>query len=119
MVAGYPTHGREPRAVYCVVNSLKSVTKECMHMAGPREAEVPQSPETQPPDVRDELDQTQITHDGPERDGDTGTAPSAHLGAVEDEVTPVQPPMRGPDDLVGNEDQGELVIDPADEITPG
>jgi hypothetical protein len=88
-------------------------------MAGPREAEVPQSPETQPADVRDELDQTQITHDGRARDGDTGSTPSAHLGAVEDEVTPVQPPMRSPDDLVGDEDQDETEIDPADEITPG
>ena len=39
-------------------------------------------------------------------------------GAVEDEVTPVQTPMRSPDDLVG-EDNGEQIIDPADEITPG
>jgi len=41
------------------------------------------------------------------------------MGAVEDEVTPVQAPMRSPDDLVGDGDEGEQIIDPADEITPG
>lgn len=89
-------------------------------MAGVRETEVPQSPETQPAAVRDELDQTQITHDGTARDGEQVEASSSsHLGAVEDEVTPVQTPMSGPDDILGNDDQGEQVFDPADEITPG
>ena len=89
-------------------------------MAGVRDTEVPQSPETQSPEVRDELDQTQITHDGPARDGDgPSESPSAHLGAVEDEVTPVQPPMRSPDDLIGDQDEDDQIIDPADEITPG
>lgn len=89
-------------------------------MAGTRETEVPQSPETQPPAVRDQLDQTLTTHDGTARDGDQVAAnTSAHLGAVEDEVTPVQTPMSGPDDVVGIDDQGQQVIDPADEITPG
>jgi hypothetical protein len=89
-------------------------------MADAREAEVPQSPETQPPEVRDELDQTQITHEGTARDGDdVDTNTSSHLGAVEDEVTAVQAPMRSPEDLVGNDDQGEQIVDPADEITPG
>lgn len=89
-------------------------------MAGVRDTEVPQSPETQPPEVRDELDQTQITHEGTARDGEqVETNSSSHMGAVEDEVTTVQPPMSGPDDLLGNDDQGEQVFDPADEITPG
>ena len=89
-------------------------------MAGAREAEVPQSPETQSPEVRDELDQEQITHDGPARSGDDSPATaSSHLGAVEDEVTPIQMPMRSPDDLIGDEDQDEQLLDPADEITPG
>lgn len=89
-------------------------------MAGVRDTEVPQSPETQSPAVRDELDQTQITHEGVARDGEqVNTSSSSHLGAVEDEVTPVQPPMSGPDDLLGDDDRGEQVFDPADEITPG
>ena len=89
-------------------------------MAGTREAKVPQSPETQAPEVRDELDQEQITHDGRARSGGEGDATSSsHLGAVEDEVTPIQMPMRSPDDLVGDEEQDEQLLDPADEITPG
>ena len=50
----------------------------------------------QPADVRDELDQTQVSHEGRPK----ATA-STHLGATEDEVTPIVPPMRGPGNLVG------------------
>ena len=89
-------------------------------MAGEGEAQLPQSPETQPLDVREQLSQDQISHDGAARSG-AGTTPgtSAHQGAVEDEMTPVMPPMRGPDDLVDEDDSAEELIDPADEITPG
>ena len=84
------------------------------------EAGVPQSPETQPPFVRDQLDQDLISHDGPERVGDEvepGT--SSHLGAVDTEVTPNMPPVRGADDLVSPGPGADELVDPADEITPG
>ena len=54
-----------------------------------------------------------------------------HLGAVEDEESPVIPPMSGPADLVGERDVngqgnetgqtevGEELFDPRDELTPG
>jgi hypothetical protein len=89
-------------------------------MADAGSAGVPQSPETQSPDVREQLDQGSISHEGSARTGDDAeTGTTAHLGAVETEVTPNMPPVRGPDDLVSPEQPGDSVIDPADEITPG
>ncbi len=80
---------------------------------------IPQSPETQPPEVREELAQSNISHDGVARDVDAvQPGDSSQLGAVEDEVTPIAPPMQGPGDLVGDEDS-LMGIDPVDEITPG
>lgn len=92
-------------------------------MAG--ESAVPQSPETQPPHVREELDQTGTSHDGSARAVDDPTSDSASgFGAVETENTPVMAPMRSPDELVTDETFSEAAfedveIDPADEITPG
>ena len=80
---------------------------------------IPQSPETQPSEVREELAQSNISHDGAPRNADeTQPGDSSQLGAVEDEVTPIAPPMQGPGDLVGDEDSS-MGIDPVDEITPG
>jgi hypothetical protein len=86
----------------------------------------PQSPEVQPADVRDELDQNQVSHEG-RPEATRGGKPSTHMGATEDEVTPVVPPMRGPRNQVGadaagdsrSESTDEQLIDPVDEITPG
>ena len=80
---------------------------------------VPESPETQPQSVREQLDQEQISHDGDRREtGDATSGADVHLGAVETEVTPNMPPVRGPEDLVASSvDDDE--VDPADEITPG
>jgi hypothetical protein len=95
----------------------------------------PKSPEKQDEYVRDELDQEFITHQGdyrsakdaPTSDGKRGQ----HLGATDDEVVPIVPPMAGPADLIGehdvnaqgnesgNTDIGEEAIDPRDELTPG
>jgi hypothetical protein len=89
-------------------------------MADRGEAGVPQSPEVQPAPVRDQLDQTLTTHEGTERDAQSADpGSSSHLGAVDTEVTPITPPMSGPDDLVGDEDVDDDLIDPAAEITPG
>ena len=53
---------------------------------------------------------------------------SKHLGATDDEVVPITPPMAGPADLIGerNEDAqgndgdaGDEMIDPREELTPG
>ena len=87
---------------------------------------IPQSPEVQPAAVRDELDQDQVSHEG-RPEANRGGKPSTHLGATEDAVTPVVPPMRGPGNLVGPDAAGEShdesadapLIDPVDEITPG
>ena len=87
---------------------------------------VPQSPEVQPPAVREQLHQDNMTHRGTEERVRAG-GPAEHLGADETEVTPIVPPMRGPGNLVGGTAPGEAgansedddLIDPADEITPG
>jgi hypothetical protein len=95
--------------------------------------ETQKSPETQPEYVKDELDQDLVTHQGEQRRAPSGQAKPGgqHLGAVEDEQTPIIPPMSGPADLVGEEDVdgqgnesghteiGEELFDPRDELTPG
>ena len=95
----------------------------------------PKAPETQEPYVREELDQEFITHQGENR----GPTPPIeqperrmkHLGANDDEVVPVVPPMAGPADLVGEKREnaqgnesgsteiGEESVDPREELTPG
>ncbi len=99
--------------------------------------DTPQSPEGQSEYVRDELDQTDITHRGDKRQAPDKHAEqveaanaSRHLGAVDDEVVPVVPPMSGPADLVGEHNENaqgnengksddEELFDPYDHITPG
>ena len=83
------------------------------------EADVPQSPETQPPDVREQLGQEQISHDGTAQRGGHPHPRTWQQGALETEVTPITPPMRGPADLVSPEQDDDDLIDPADELTPG
>ena len=91
-----------------------------MLMAGEGEQGTPQSPETQPANVREQLDQDLISHEGAARGGDQAEPGTMrHMGAVGTEVTPVTPPMRGPGDLVGEQASDDDSIDPADEITPG
>jgi|FLYN01.1.fsa_nt_gi hypothetical protein len=94
----------------------------------PDHEETPQSPETQGPYVREELDQDEITHTGNRRiptQRKPGEDYYEHLGANEDEVVPVIPPMTGPADLVGQKDQhaqggsDEELLDPREELTPG
>ncbi len=97
----------------------------------------PQSPEVQKEYVREELEQDEITHKGDKREApDKESAhselsnASRHLGAVDDEVVPVVPPMSGPADLVGEQDENaqgnesgksddEELFDPYDHMTPG
>lgn len=82
------------------------------------DTDLPRSPETQAPSVREQLEQDQVSHDGVARpSASSESGPDLHRGAVEDEVTPISPPMRGPDDLVS--DSSDVIIDPDDEITPG
>lgn len=88
----------------------------------------PQSPETQPADVREELGQDNVTHEGQQRTTeDAGPMPTSHFGAVEDDYTghsdqvPVTPPMAGPANLIDDR-QGEdpsVFVDPQDEILGG
>ena len=87
----------------------------------------PQSPEVESPRVREELHQTGVSHEGDPQTPTTG-GPSQHLGATDEEMTPVRAPMRGPENLVGptgrRGGRGGRADDPpdrpaADEITPG
>ncbi len=90
-----------------------------------RTDDIPQSPETQPVDIREQLSQENISKVGEPRDAsDAGEKQSSHFGAVEDDynghvdMTPVTPPMEGPYNLIGGDaesDQSEDV-DPHDEI---
>jgi hypothetical protein len=98
-------------------------------------AGAPQSPEKQDEYVRDELDQEFITHQGDYRTRRATPTSSEmrgkHLGATDDEMVPITPPMSGPADLVGERNQnaqgnetgntqvGEEDVDPRDELTPG
>ena len=104
---------------------------------GDDKQETPQSPEVQEKYVREELEQDEVTHKGEYRTGATGQHQqdggdaSKSLGATEDEVVPIVPPMAGPADIVGEKGQnaqgnesgdtelGEEMLDPRDELTPG
>jgi hypothetical protein len=88
----------------------------------------PESPETQPEAVREELHQENITHQGQQRGADdVGPEQDSHFGAVEDpatghsDQTPVTPPMTGPTNLVDARegDDPSAFVDPRDEILGG
>jgi len=94
--------------------------------------ETPKSPEVQREYVRDELDQDQVTHRGDKREApahlphEQHSHSGGHMGAVDDEVVPVVPPMSGPADLIGEKDEDaqgnseeDELFDPYDHITPG
>lgn len=103
--------------------------------ANEQDEKTPLSPEKQEEYVREELDQDNITHQGEYRQASaTPTTPAQrgkHLGATDDEVVPNIPPMSGPADLIGENNEnaqgnesgstqiGEEMIDPRDELTPG
>ncbi len=92
-----------------------------------RSPNVPQSPETQSADVREELHQENVTHEGQPRSAeDAGPTPSSHFGAVEDDQaghvdqTPVTPPMEGPYNVVdGTDEKQSTDVDPHTEIPGG
>src|SRR5207253_656632 len=65
------------------------------------------SPEGQDEYVKEDLDQDMVTHQGEWRKptGPLAQRGGRHLGALEDEMVPVIPPMSGPADLVGERDQ--------------
>lgn len=81
---------------------------------------VPPSPEEYPADVREELEQHEVTHEGEERDAPrrSDEPASSHLGAVETEPTPVTPPMDGPSQVTEGtlDDAG---IEPREELHGG
>jgi hypothetical protein len=104
-------------------------------LADDKNQETPQSPEVHEEYVRDDLEQDDVTHKGEWRTGNRGNEASSDasksLGAMEDEVVPIVPPMSGPADVVGEKRQnaqgnesgdtevGEEDLDPRDELTPG
>lgn len=82
----------------------------------------PASPETQPGAVRDELQQRDVSHQGQKLEASPEADDAQkHMGATEDQVTPVTPPMEGPANLTSQEDSSPAndSIDPQTEITPG
>lgn len=90
-----------------------------------RSMNTPQSPATQPADVREQLHQENISKQGTQRTAaDAGAQQDSHFGAVEDDqsgqvdMTLVTPPMEGPYNLVGddNKDTQSEDVDPHDEI---
>lgn len=90
--------------------------------------DAPQSPETQPADVREELQQDNIDKIGtPRTAADAGAKQDSSFGAVEDDRTGesdqqvVTPPMNGPYNIVeGDEDADQSAdVDPEDEIVGG
>jgi hypothetical protein len=80
----------------------------------------PLSPEVQPEEVRDELDQEYVTHQGdklpPSRDRFDA---QRHMGAMEDNVTPVMPPVIGPARVTDAGDEDDHDVNPRTELTPG
>ena len=97
--------------------------------------EMEQSPEDHEEYVKDDLDQENVSHQGDWRKGTSAFSGKRdgdrHLGATEDEVVAIVPPMAGPADIVGEHDEnaqgnetgdtevGEEMIDPRDHLTPG
>jgi hypothetical protein len=82
----------------------------------------PTSPETQPARVREELNQDEVTHQGvPAEPAQDQSNPQSYMGAKEENVTPVMPPLTGPSDLTGDERTSDKNPDvhPQDELTPG
>src|SRR5262249_18379232 len=85
---------------YCVPGR----SKRSNPMAQESQSGALSSPENQDDAVRQELDQEFITHQGDYRTSKTPAGANQrgkHLGATDDEVVPVTPPMAGPADLVG------------------
>jgi hypothetical protein len=79
----------------------------------------PPSPEVQPSEVREELDQEHVTHEGvPMIAANNPQDGQQHMGAMEDNVTSVMPPVTGPSDLLGHEREDEQV-NSRTELTPG
>jgi hypothetical protein len=79
----------------------------------------PASPEEQPADVRQALDQELITHQGKKVQPPKDKAePQSYMGAKEENVTPIQPPMTGAS-KVTEEAEDESNVNPRNELTPG
>jgi hypothetical protein len=75
----------------------------------------PQDPEKtspQSPERRPKARPEQPADDAP-------PAPAQHQGATETDVTHTTPPVKDPADLVGETDEDDDEIDPAEELTPG
>lgn len=80
---------------------------------------VPTSPEEQPQDVRKELDQESVSHQGKKVKPSTDkTEPQSYMGATDENVTPVKPPMVGAS-KVTQADEDEEDVNPRTELTPG
>lgn len=82
--------------------------------------DVPTSPEVQPKEIREELDQENITHVGnPLPPSRNRLDAQRHMGAMEDNVSPVMPPIIGPARLTEAEEDEDQDVNPHSELTPG
>ncbi len=88
-------------------------------MSNEADQKLPSSPETQPAEVREELEQDLITHQGkPAEPAKDNSDSQTHMGATEENVTPVKTPMSGAS-KVTEPDEEEQDINPQTELTPG
>ena len=82
--------------------------------------EAPTSPEVQPKEIREELDQENISHQGNRLPSSKNSLDAQrHMGAMEDNVTPVMPPIIGPARLTEAEEDEDNDVNPHSELTPG
>ncbi len=80
---------------------------------------VPSSPEVQSPEVRQELDQNSVSHEGYKGKGPrVGNESQSYMGTTEGDVTPVINPMAGPMDVT-SDGPDEDSVNPHTELTPG
>jgi hypothetical protein len=89
-----------------------------MNKKGKQDA-VPTSPEHQPTEVREQLQQNDITHLGYKMPVMPTTEDAGnYMGATENNVTQVTPPMQGPQHIIHGPDS-DSNIDPYEELTAG
>jgi len=80
---------------------------------------LPASPEGQSAEVRKELDQQGVTHQGKKAEASQDKDnPQGHMGAKEENVTPLHPPTTGASEVT-EPDEEEENINPQTELTPG
>jgi hypothetical protein len=105
----------------CTAKKAKNAKKEGtgFDMSATQNDNLPPSPEEQPAEVRAELEQQNVTHRGKRaRPARNKADAESYMGATEDNVTPVQPPMVGASEVT-KPGEDETDVNPRTELTPG